>query len=211
MAEEFNRAITLSKDIGVNSAILLPIAKPNKTFKLQNIRLICIVPILKKILSNITLNKIRKAAEEFIGRTQPVLIKERSTADIIWTYRFNMATVYKIMKNLTITDIGISSAFNTINRPILLNICRKFALTDHITLIKCLLSDTSLTIKMNNHNTTLFNTTISVFQSDSSSQILFCLFLREAISKLHTNIRNRKCTKPNIINEHHAHFKPQNQ
>ena len=47
IAEKFNHAITLGEDIRVNSAILLPIAKPNKTPKLKIIRPVCIVPILR--------------------------------------------------------------------------------------------------------------------------------------------------------------------
>ena len=154
----FNRAITLGEEIRVNSAILLSIAKPNKTPKLENIRLICIVLILRKILSNITFNRIRKAARVHWPYST-TFIKGRSTAEILWTYRFNMATVYKTEKNLTVTGIDIPAAFDAIDKPLFLDIFKKFLPLDDITLINYLLSNTSLTIKMDN-NTTPFNTTV---------------------------------------------------
>ena len=100
ITDELNQAISLGKDIGINPAILIPIPKPHKTPKPENLRPICIVPVLRKILSLITLNRIQEAAEEFIGPTQSAFKKGRSIADIIWTHRFNMATVYKTKKKI---------------------------------------------------------------------------------------------------------------
>ena len=40
ITDEFNQAISMGKDIGINSAILISILKPQKTPKPENIRLI---------------------------------------------------------------------------------------------------------------------------------------------------------------------------
>ena len=80
ITDELNQAISLGKDIGINPAILIPIPKPHKTPKPENLRPICIVPVLRKILSLITLDRIEEAAEEFIGPTLSAFKKGRSTS-----------------------------------------------------------------------------------------------------------------------------------
>ena len=94
ITDEFHQAISLRKDR------YLPFLYPQTTQnpKSKNLRPICIVPVLRKILSLITLDRIQEDAEEFICPTQSVFKKGRSTADIIWVHRFNMATVYKTKK-----------------------------------------------------------------------------------------------------------------
>ena len=181
---KLNQAISLGKDIGINSAILISIPKPHETLKSENLRPICIVPVLRKILSFITLNRIQEAAEEFIGPTQSAFKKGRSTADIIWAHRFNMVTVYKTKKNSLITSIDISATFDTIQRNLLIETCSKFLPADDITLITYLLSNTTLTIKTCNNKSNLFEITISAPQEDSLSPIMFYLYLKEAISRL---------------------------
>ena len=84
----------MGEDTGLNTAILLPIQKPKKSQVPENLRPICIMPVMRKILSQITLNRFREAADKHIGHTQSAYRKGRSTADVIWTRRFNMATSY---------------------------------------------------------------------------------------------------------------------
>ena len=105
IAEEFNRAIPKGENIGLNTAILLPIQKPKKPQVTENPRSICIVPVMKKILSHSTLNRIRAAVEKHIGHTQSAYKKSRSSADVIWTHRFNMATSYTGKKSMSLALI----------------------------------------------------------------------------------------------------------
>ena len=69
IAEEFNCAIPKGEDIGLNTDILLHIQKPKKPQVPNNLRPICIRPVMSKTLSHITLNRIYEAAEEHIGHT----------------------------------------------------------------------------------------------------------------------------------------------
>ena len=174
----------MGKDIGISSAILIPIPKPHKTPRPENLRPICIFPVLRKILSLITLNRIQEVTEEFIGPTKSAFKKGRSTADIIWAHRFNMATVYKTKKNSIITSIDITAAFDTIQRNILIETCSKFLPADDITLITYLLLNTTFTIKTCNNKSNPFEATLSAPQGDSLSPILFCIYLKETISRL---------------------------
>ena len=70
IAEEFNRTIPKGGNIGLNRAILLPIQKPKKPQVPEKLRPICIVPVVRKVLSHITLNGICEAAVKHIGHTQ---------------------------------------------------------------------------------------------------------------------------------------------
>ena len=95
-----------------------------------------------------------------------------------------MATVYKTKKNSIITSIDISATFDIIQRNLLIETCSKFLPADDITLLTYLLSNTTLTIKTCNSKSNLFETTIGAPQGDSLSPILFCIYLKEAISRL---------------------------
>ena len=70
IAEEFNRAVLKGEDISLNTAILLSIQKPKKPQVPNILRPICIVPVMKKILSHIRFKIIREAAEEHIRHIQ---------------------------------------------------------------------------------------------------------------------------------------------
>ena len=83
-----------------------------------------------------------------------------------------------------ITIIDISAAFDTIQRNLLIETCSKFLQADDITLITYLLSNTTLTIKTRNNKSNPFETTIGAPQRESLSPILFCIYLKEAISRL---------------------------
>ena len=78
----------------------------------------------------------------------------------------------------------MSATFDTIQRNLLIETCSKFLQADDITQITYLLSNTTLTIKTCNNKSNLFETTIVAPQGDSLSPILFCIYLKEAISRL---------------------------
>ena len=119
-----------------------------------------------------------------MGPTQSALKKGRFTTEIIRVHRSNISTVYKTKKNSIITSIDVSAAFDTIQRNLLIETCSKFFPADDITLITYLLSNTILTIKSCNNKSNLFESTIGAPQADSLSPILFCIYLKEAISQL---------------------------
>ena len=192
IAEKFNRAIPKGEDIGLNTAILPPIQKPKKPQIPENLRPICIVPVMKKILSHIMLNRIREAAEKHIGHTQSAYRKGRSTADVIWTHRFNMVTSYTTKQEIHVTSLDMSSAFDTILRSQLINICETFLEQDDVTLIKYLLNNTKIIIKIDNRFNNCFSTSIGLPQGNSLSPILFSIYLREALKNLPSHLSGKK-------------------
>ena len=130
---------------------------------------------MRKILSHITLNRIREAAEKHIRHTQSAYRKGRSTADIILTHRLNMATSYTTKQEIHVTSLDMSTAFDTISRSQLINSCETFLEQDDVTLIKYLLTNTKMIIKINNRFGNCYSTSIGSPQGDSLSPILFSI------------------------------------
>ena len=93
--------------------------------------------------------------------------------------------------------IDMSKAFDTIDRSRLLNILNARGISeDNDTLIKILLSNTSLQVKQGKNIAREFKTNRKVPQDNGLSPILFTLYLDEALKKI-----DRKIDQPNTINE----------
>ena len=192
IAEEFNRAIPKGEDIVLNTDILLLIQKPIKPQVPKNLKPICIVPVMRKILSHITLNKIRETAEKHMGHTKSAYRKGRSTADVIYTHRFNMTTSYSTKQEIHVTSLDMSSAFDAILRSQLINSCETFLEQGDVTLIKYLLTNTKMIIKIDNRFSNSFSTSIGSPQGDSLSPILFSFYLKKALKSLPSHLSGKE-------------------
>ena len=127
--------------------------------------------------------------------TQSVYIKSSSTADVIWTHRFNMATSYTTKQEIHVTSLDMSSAFDTISRSQLINSCEKFLEQDDVTLI-----NTKMIIKIDNKFGYCFSTSIGSPQGDSSSPILFSIYLREALKNLPSHLSGKEIIYADDVN-----------
>ena len=82
IAHKLYSIITADENIDLNTSYVLHIFKPNKPIATRSLRPICFVPVMRKIILSIVLNRIREAAEHYIGQTQSAFRPIRSTADI---------------------------------------------------------------------------------------------------------------------------------
>ena len=74
-------------DIGNGGLILLP--KPGKPpGPVSHLRPIVLLPVIRKVLSLITLNRIREKVNCYLSPSQAGFRPCRSTADIVWTHRW---------------------------------------------------------------------------------------------------------------------------
>ena len=92
-----------------------------------------------------------------------------------------MATSYTTKQEIHVTSVGMSSAFDTISRSQLINTCETFFEQDDVTLIKYLLTNTKMMIKIDNRFGNCFSTSIGSPQGDNLSPILFSIYLKEAL------------------------------
>ena len=89
----------------------------------------------------------------------------------------------------------MSSAFDTIRRQKLLNILETIIDDDEMRLVRFLLTNTSLEIKMNNTKTEPFQTNIGSPQGDGISGCLFNVYFENALRKVRKIIQEDKIYK----------------
>ena len=123
--ETLHQAITMSLnkcfeehiDFNVGKGILAPINKPNKTKSpKEHLRAITLLPIIRKVPSNIVLERTNVKTEKYLSQSQSAYREFRSTSDIVWAYRWltSRAEIYK--EKIYITGIDMSRTFDTIKR-----------------------------------------------------------------------------------------------
>ena len=98
---------------------------------------------IRKILSNLTLQRINPKVNKYPSQSQSAYREGRSTTDIIWAYKWIIAKVQRQKgTKIFITGIDMTAAFVTI--------LRKELLEDEIRMCRVLLSDTTISIRINN-------------------------------------------------------------
>ena len=81
----------------------------------------------------------------------------------------------------------MSSAFDTINRHKLIDVCKTFLEEDEVKLIRLLLSETSLTFTSGSVSTNI-DTKVGTPQGDGLSPVLFTIYLEAALREVREKI-----------------------
>ena len=96
IADVINKALANGEDLGFGLAKLVTLPKPGKPAgPVKNIRPIALLPLLRKVVSIITLARIQPASETYLSQAQAAFRTGRSTADIVWAHRWLAAKVLK--------------------------------------------------------------------------------------------------------------------
>ena len=112
-----NNCVSNNIDIKTGFGLLAPLQKPGKTRgPVINLRSVILLPIIRKILSNVVLSRIKPNVDEYLSLSQSAYREKRSTGDIVWAYRWIIAKAQKEKEKIYITGIDLSSAFDTIIR-----------------------------------------------------------------------------------------------
>ena len=130
-------------------SLLKVLQKPKKEKgPVTNLRPINLLPIIRKILSSITLDRIKSKVDEYLSSSQSAYREGRSTSDVVWAHRWLCAKA-QTFQGLKIYNTGIdmSSAFDTILRKELVEELETFLAEDEMRMIRILLSDTKMTVK----------------------------------------------------------------
>jgi exonuclease III len=184
IAETLNKIFENHINIeSILEGILIPLNKPNKSYTANNTRPITLLNMTRKILSNILLNRIYSKLDNNISINQSGFRYKRSTTDIVWAYRWLMAISKKFNIEINIIGIDLSKAFDCINRNILLNNIKEIIDDDEYRILKYLLSETTLSTRINNEYGEKFNTSIGTPQGDALSPILFNYYLNLALKE----------------------------
>ena len=189
IADVFNKALALGEDLELGLAKLTTLQKPGKPAgPIKNIRPIALLPLLRKLLSLITLARIRGPVELYLSPAQAAFRSRRSTADIVWTHRWLTAKTMRYKATVYLLGLDMSRAFDTIDREKLMVILETIpGLTDDDRqLVRVLLANTSLQVAFNGILTKPIQSNIGSPQGDALSPLLFAIYLEAAIRELHT-------------------------
>ena len=185
ITEVLNKNFEEHKEIDTGKGILAPINKVNKTKgPKENLRAVTLLPIIRKILSNTTLERIQSKTEEYLSKSQSAYREFRSTSDIVWTHRWLVSRIEMYKEKLFITGIDMSSAFDTIKRGRLIEIIRTFLEDDDVRMIRYLLSNTTLEVKINGAKSKSFISNIGSPQGDGLSGKLYTIYFENAIKEV---------------------------
>ena len=182
LAEELNLVFNSHQMLdAIGEGILIPLNKTGKSKKVENTRPITLVNIIRKVLSNVVLERIYPTVDAFVTINQSGFRRSRSTSDIIWGYKWLISQVKKYQQEFVIMGIDLSKAFDCIDRTKLLDKLKELLTEDEYRIIKFLLSNTSLEVKINDGYGEKFGTTIGTPQGDALSPILFIIYLEMAM------------------------------
>ncbi|XP_029655445.1 uncharacterized protein LOC115229183 [Octopus sinensis] len=95
----------------------------------------------------------------------------------------------------TILGIDMSRAFDTIRRDKLMEILKTILDNDSIRMVRALLIDTELTVKIGPVESRSFKTSIGTPQGDSISPVLFIVYLEAALRDLRKLVKTTSITE----------------
>ena len=117
----------IQEDSFIGSGILVTVQKQGKPKEqLTSLRPITLLNSIRKILSNITMNRIRNKTEEYIDSHQSGFKNGRSTTDIVWSHKWDIAKALTYRnKEYYIFGINLSQVFDTVDMDVLEKILNK--------------------------------------------------------------------------------------
>lgn len=176
----FEQHVTL-EELGQGTLVALP--KPGKPRgPLTSLRPIVLLNSVRKIISTITLQRIRPKVDAFTGASQSGFKRGRSCADIIWAQRMLTSIVMARHWDFHKMGIDMSRAFDTINREKILDVLTSAGCeADDLRLVRVLLAGTNITVRVGSSQSTCFDTTIGSPQGDNLSPVLFTCYLAAAL------------------------------
>ena len=163
--------------------MLILVQKPGKpTGPLTSLRPIVLLSVLRKTLSLIVLSRIAPKVDEYKSSSQSGFRRGRSTADVVFGYRWLCGKVQRQRVTVEFLGIDLSRAFDTI---------RSFLGESELRMIRFLLADTSLQPRLSTGDCIAFATTIGTPQGDSLSPVLFTVYLEAALRDLRSRLPTR--------------------
>ena len=178
IANIFNDALEHHEPLGLGKGVLIFIQKPgNPKGPLTSV----LLTTLRKTLALVVLSRIAPKFDEYLSPSQTGFRRGRSTADVLFGYRWLCAKAQR--QRVSIEYLGIDlSRFDTIRRDKLLDILRTFLGESEMRMIRLLLADTSLEPRLSTGECHAFATYIGTPQGDSLSPVLFTVYLEAARS-----------------------------
>ncbi len=180
---------------------ITPLQKPKKPLgPVTSLRPLTLSNCSRKLLSMITLKRVQNKLDSYTGSTQNAYKRGRSCGDIIFSQRMLISVVLRKKWSYHRMSIDMSSAFDTIDRETILNVLQDAGCTDdEVRMVRLLLSNTKLKIKVNDSLSVEFQSTTGAFQGDAFSGNLFTLVEAAALCHLRA-VLSQVATTPYVVN-----------
>ena len=155
---------------------------------LTSVRPIVLLSALRKTLSLVVLSRIATKVDNFLSPSQSGFRRGRSTADVVFVYRWLCAKAQRQRVTIEFICIDLSRAFETIRRDKLLEVLQSFLDAPELRMIRFLLATTSLEPRLSTGECHAFASTIGTPQGDSMSPVLFTVYLEAALRDLRSRL-----------------------
>ena len=192
IACHLNNIFELHEDIDTGAAVLVPLQKPppKKKGPVKNLRPINLLLVIRKMLSKIALRRSGKAIDRHLSHSQSAYRSFRSTTDIVWSYKWIIAKVQEYDITIYVTGIDMSAAFDTVDRNRLLEIAEGVLDEDGLRMLRVLLSDTTIEVRVKGAESKPFKSNVGSPQGDSYSGPQFTMYFEVALREVReeTNI-----------------------
>ena len=190
-ADILNDSFSTNQHISsIGEGILTPLQKPGKTKgPVKSLRPLMLLNGSRKILSLITLHRISKKIDTYTGPWQAAYKNGRSCSDLVWSKRMLISVVKNKQWEFSEMGIDMSAAFDTIRRSTILGLLKDAGCTDdEVRLVRYLLSNTKLRVRVNNDMSVEFESSLGAFQGDSLSGKLFTLLLAGCLYEVRSRL-----------------------
>ena len=192
IANIFNDALQHHELLDIGKGVLILVQKPGKpTGPLTSLRPIVLLSVLRKTLSLIVLSRIAPKVDDYLSSSQSGFRRGRSTADVVFGYRWLCAKAQRHRVTVEFLGIDLSRVFDTIRRDKLLYTLQTFLDESELRMIRFLLADTSLQPRLTTGDCMAFATNIGTPQGDSLSPVLFTVYLEAALRDLRSRLPTR--------------------
>ncbi|KAL5247145.1 hypothetical protein ACHWQZ_G019116 [Mnemiopsis leidyi] len=170
----------------VGECFITPLAKPGKPpGEEKSLRPLTLCNGARKLLSLITLKRIESKIDLYTGPWQAAYKRGRSCSDLVWSQRILTSLVMKKQWSFHKMGLDMSSAFDTIKRSTVLALLVDAGCSeDEIRLVRFLLSNIKIKVKVNSEVSIEFESSIGGPQGDSLSGKFFTLYLAAALYHL---------------------------
>ena len=181
----------------IKQGILVPLQKPGKARgPVANLRPIVLLSVLRNILAICMIKRIGHKINESIPVSQAAYRAGRSTTEQIFTIKLLAEKAIASTDYTTkILLMDMSKAFDTIRRDRVIEDLRDILDPAELHMIKVLLNDVNLTVRIKDQMGQPFGTNKGTPQGDCLSPVLFTLYLSKAL-------RGEPTSMPQELNDH---------